>query len=262
MHETINWLKLNIAWIKELFTIIFTAAATIIGILTYKRAKETILSPMRNAVIQRQADILLELLESVDGKLNYLELVEINTIKLLSEFGFVFSNNKEVLKNIDGEVVGSIYCGSNKQIETVKIIEPFEKDAEREKASFEDYSKKRYEKLKNGEVEIEWIYITKKYQTYHLQIQKISKNPYIPKVVLTQVNTYLSEINKNLTEILKEVLKEFIIKYYDNYAEGRSIFNPIGVYNEFNHKRIHHKHSLRMLQNEIRNYMQIDKKWG
>jgi len=38
-------------------------------------------------------------------------------------------------------------------------------------------------------------------------------------------------------------------------------FDPIGVYNNFNHNRIHHSKSMMKLKNEIRKYLMIDETW-
>ncbi len=44
--------------------IIFTLIATVIAVLTYKRARYTILQPLRSEVIKRQADLLIEIMEA------------------------------------------------------------------------------------------------------------------------------------------------------------------------------------------------------
>jgi hypothetical protein len=39
------------------------------------------------------------------------------------------------------------------------------------------------------------------------------------------------------------------------------MISPLGVFNEFNHERIHHNVELNNLKTEVRNYLKIDDKW-
>ena len=56
METIISYIKDNIPWIKDIFTLILVATATIISIFTYRRARATILQPIRNEVIKKQID--------------------------------------------------------------------------------------------------------------------------------------------------------------------------------------------------------------
>jgi hypothetical protein len=60
--EIIELIKNNITWLKDFATILFTATGTIVAILTYRRARATVLQPIRNEVIKKQSEILVELL--------------------------------------------------------------------------------------------------------------------------------------------------------------------------------------------------------
>lgn len=52
----------NIGIIKDVLWIIFTLVATIVAVLTYKRARLTFLQPLRSEVVKRQIDEMIELL--------------------------------------------------------------------------------------------------------------------------------------------------------------------------------------------------------
>ena len=56
--------------------IIFTLIATIIAVLTYKRAKSTVLQPIRNETIKKQAVLLEEILNFIKLDVDYYELLE------------------------------------------------------------------------------------------------------------------------------------------------------------------------------------------
>lgn len=61
-------IKTNIGWIRDMSWIIFTCVATVTTILTYIRAKETILQPVRAEVIKRQTEIMAKILEFIDSQ--------------------------------------------------------------------------------------------------------------------------------------------------------------------------------------------------
>lgn len=81
---------------KRCFSIIFTGSATIVAILTYIRAKEKFLQPIRTEVIKKQTEILTEILEvfskhefSLDRALDYVNVAQINALNILFEYGFI-----------------------------------------------------------------------------------------------------------------------------------------------------------------------------
>ena len=72
---------------------IAAAIAAALAILTYQRAKETFLQPVRTEVIKKQTDLLIHVLERVDGDLKIMDsydvhkLVEINLLAAMLESG-------------------------------------------------------------------------------------------------------------------------------------------------------------------------------
>lgn len=97
-------LKANISWIKDVGTLVFTAVGTYIAVLTYKRASATILQPIRSEVIKKQAELLTRLLEyisqGIELKIGYMGLASVNTFIILSKYGFILSNHKEIMDNV------------------------------------------------------------------------------------------------------------------------------------------------------------------
>ena len=59
-----DYIKDNINWLKDLFTLIFAGTMTVVAILTYRRARATILQPIRTEVIKKQSEILSSLINS------------------------------------------------------------------------------------------------------------------------------------------------------------------------------------------------------
>lgn len=129
MNSIIVFLKENISYIQDFMEILFTGIATIIGVLTYKRAKNTILQPIRNEVIKEQAKILKELLEFTNQEIDYLSLLQLNVYIYLEEYGFVMKSNKEFIKKIKEDRCGSrIITNNSEQLKCVEVLEPFSDD--------------------------------------------------------------------------------------------------------------------------------------
>ena len=69
--------------------------------------------------------------------------------------------------------------------------------------------------------------------------------------------------NNNLKNALKNTLNNFVHEFLRKSSESKGYpkFDPIGVYNEFNHQRIHHIDILNRLVKETRSYLRIDESW-
>ena len=102
--------------------IIFTLIATIIAVLTYKRAKSTVLQPIRNETIKKQAVLLEEILNFIKLDVDYYELLELNVLQFLIDYGFVLKNQKEIK-----EMLKNRRCGQRivSQKENSEFIEEF-----------------------------------------------------------------------------------------------------------------------------------------
>lgn len=85
-----QWIISNISWIKDVLWVIFTLIAIIIAILTYRRARYTLLQPLRSEVVKRQTELLAELPEYIAGSkkiinfgIDYMGIIACNAYKLL-----------------------------------------------------------------------------------------------------------------------------------------------------------------------------------
>ncbi|WP_133257241.1 hypothetical protein [Hymenobacter edaphi] len=89
-------IKENSGWIKDITTVIFTGTATVLALLTYKRAKATVLQPKRTEVTKKQTKILSDFLtviaennNSIDSALDYVNLLNYNVDLVLREYGLL-----------------------------------------------------------------------------------------------------------------------------------------------------------------------------
>lgn len=268
--EIIEFIKNNITWLKDFVTILFTATGTIVAILTYRRARATVLQPIRNEVIKKQSEILVELLGILPSEsklihkgLDYSSIATINTNKQLLDLGFLFANQDELVKRIDDQIVGWIYVGERNQLLDVELIDAFEEKQQPNDLNHENIGRSKYENAKKGIIEVDKIYLTKDHTEFKSKLIDFSHNPYLPLAVQEVLDKIISDIEINIHINMKSVLSDFLREFCNKYftKNEKPNINPIGVYNNFNHRRISHEHDIRRLREVIRKYLMIDEKW-
>jgi hypothetical protein len=264
----LEYLKSNISWIKDIFTIIFSGTATILAILTYKKAKATILQPIRNEVIKKQSSILSEILkdisenESIDDGFDYLGIVQLNVFMILKEYGFIFNEDKKLWEKLDQINAGWIYCGESQIIKDVEVVGVFE-DSKKNKENSHETGKQRFENLKRGIIELDKIYLTKKHKNFFKKFSEYADSPFLPENIQIILIKIIQDVKINLTTNLRLILVKFVKDFSEKYfADENPKFSYSGVYNEFNHNRIHHKPDFYKLKLELRAYLRIDDKWS
>lgn len=266
----LDFIKDNIGWIKDFALLFFAGTGTIIAILAYRRARLTLLQPIRNEVIKKQSGLLSEILSicqptnKIDEGVDYLKLVQANVLLHLKDYGFIFKEQNELLDVLNQDISGWLPCGESQTLVDVEIISSFDSE-ETNKIDEEavDLGKKRYEEAKKGNVQIDKIYMTKKHSDFMNELGLMSKNPFMPQAIQETLGQLISDINKNLSINLKNTLKQFITEYFKILSENKSYpkFEPIGVYNDFNHQRIHHRQTIDKLVKETRKYLMVDDSW-
>ena len=255
-----------LTYIKDISTVVLAITATIISILTYNRAKATILQPIRNEVVKKQSILLSDLLELVSGdidkKIDYFNIVGSTLHLTLKLYGFVFKDEKDILDEIKKDVAGQIYCGKSETIRDTKVIGVFDNKNDKDDEE-DDIGRTRYNELKDGIVNIEWIFITKDYKDFHDKIVDYSNNPFLPHNIQSILKDLLSDIENNLCIALRDAMSDSLKEFSDAYFNECKIL-PIsssGLYNDFNHRRINHKSNIDNVRISIRTHLKIDDKW-
>jgi hypothetical protein len=254
--------------IKELFTAIFYGVATVLGILTYCRAKATILQPIRTEVIRKQSTILSKLLTLISRdeieSLDYIKLVELNVLSILLDYGFVFSEHEDAKELVKSNTDGVVPCGENSIVGGLRLFQPFDSTQDIEKVKNEEKQrrKKKYEKArKDGIIIVDRIKITKKHNCFVDKLKDFAANPFIPSGIQESVKDLIQTVNLNLTIHLKQVLEDFTKELFKKYSSDPTLeFSTYGVYNDFNHKR-HRHNQFEDIKKEIRGYLRIEEKW-
>lgn len=267
----IEFIKQNITWIKDLVTLIFAGTGTVLAILTYRRARATILQPIRNEVIKKQSELLSEVLSlchppsRIDNGVDYVKLVQANVLLHLRDYGFVFRNQPELFDALEKDISGWLPCGESRVLKDVEIIGSFRSGPPDAKnlSGANEVGKQRYEDANKGIISIDKIYLTTQHRDFMEKIQLLSTNPFMPAVIQGVLSQLIIDINKNLKEALKEVIEGFVSEFFQKTANatGYPGFDPTGVYNDFNHHRIHHREMINRLFKETRSYLRIDESW-
>ena len=127
----------------------------------------------------------------------------------------------------------------------------------------EEIRKAGLEKLElaqKGIAKVDKIFITTDHSIVLNKIIGYADHPFLPQNVQEVLKQILYDIDINLKKHLRGVLKTFIVKFCLTRSEtGQHLILPDGVFNEFNHVRIHHNNELIRLKQSIRHYLKIDK---
>lgn len=259
MNEIIIFIKDNITWIQSFFSIIFTFVATIVGILTYRRAKTTILQPIRSEVIKKQTELLSKLLKFTNEDVDYMSILRINVYSYLQEYGFVFKEDKIIRENIEANKVGSIIFSNKDKLETVEVLETFSEDLTQEE--IEKNKKEKYDLAKQGIINIEQIWYDRKFAEYNEKLDLFINDPFMPKKFIGILREMDKNISFNIGPILKETLEEFFREYIGRTKEGKLNFNIYGLYNTYHRKFAENDECIKRLREETRKLLYIDYEW-
>ena len=167
----IEYLRENSNWIKDISTVIFTGTATVLAILTFIRAKATILQPKRTEVTKKQTEIISDFLtqtsengDSLDTGLDYINLLNYNVDLALRDYGLIdIDKNSDKYKDYEQNIAGWIqfldgdifdyYFSKGSILDYDRLL--FEPDNRIRPKYY-------YSKALKGEVEIHRIFYTKR----------------------------------------------------------------------------------------------------
>lgn len=265
----IELIKENISWVKDIIIIIFTISATIITILTYFRAKSTILQPVRTEVIKTQVAKVIEMMNFIEkynyspkSLYDYYDLVSINTEIFLNELGFVnidANRKNELNEKIDGWIVFT----KNYHKSFVYVKGSYEEYLETlphfKKVSTHELSKLKLEKLNV-------IFYTKTYMESYKMMSKYADDPILPLKMIKLLMKIKYDGKINLLHNLEESVI-FHLKKYINLTLNKRLNNTtLGELNRESHKmfddkRFKHDDDIIKLKAMIRIHLRIDEKW-
>lgn len=266
--DLIKWLWDNLSAIKDILWIIFTLIATIIAVLTYKRARYTILQPLRSEVIKRQTDLLIEVMEgfSDDNRmmknLDLFQIVTLNTYKILTQCGCTLSGSEILQKECEKNLVGGLIVKQGNQLEMFEKPEPFQVSGKKMEKTDIDFNEGFYADLKEGKIDIEIIYLTGRYYESMKKYQNLLDDTFLPKEMRVLLEQVIRNIYDDITVTLKQILENVALNAYEKRKNNEKFsVNTVGIYNEFIEKRHDNSRLIGKVREKTRDYLMIDKKW-
>ena len=270
-----NWVLANLSDIKDLFWIAFTLVTTVVAVLTYRRAKMTLLQPLRSEVIKRQTDNLVCLLDYLDPKngsintlIDYLGIIHCNLYMFSEECGFFTEvkdmNDEEFQDSMKQHISGILIVKENGPLNSLSMPGPFDypkRITDEEKNRIQNEKRVLY---KNGIFDNEYLLLTKEFQKFMAEIDAFIENPFTPTKIVTALEGLKTDIYYNIKNPLQDEVKLFMQEMCDKMSkltEFKPIeFKPLGVVNRFSKKAKSHNDSIKQIRKLIREYLMVDKK--
>lgn len=276
MNEIIEFLKNNSFWLKDIFTIVFTATGTFVAILSYRSAKSSIFQPKRTEAARIQTEILTEFLttfttdgNSLDRAIDYLNIYKYNVDIILRDYNLAdIKKISEKYAEYEQNIAGWFQFLEN-DIYNFIIVEGSIK--EYDKLIFEPDNRERqkyYEtKAKEGIYEVHRIFFTKKYHQFHKKLRDLSNNPFLP----TDIQKVANQIGDNMTinlhhklkTLLSKLIEEIYLAYNDNESDKYEMLSENFKYQTlwriFEKERNQHDKDYELLKEKIREHLRIDK---
>lgn len=261
MYKVLNFIFDNSSIIKDYASILFTLTATILAVLTYRRAKATILQPKRNEVIKIQSQLFINFLESIskegnniDSSLDYLNVFRMNLIITFYEEDIIDKDFYLLHFEYLNETMAGWYDDSVENPAGFSVL----------KGNLDSYSKFYGERNKNQAESDEnllkkRIFITKSYWEFINELRKVSNSPFLPDKFKIHFDNLFKEINNNLFELIPLLIYKEITFY--NQIKGEFIIDFNSILKEFEENRTKHSKTLNELREDIKLHLNINDKW-
>lgn len=245
MDDIILYFKENSNWIKDFFTLIFTGTATVLAILTYRRAKATVLQPKRTEVIKIQTQLLTDFLKSIseNGKsinssLDYFGVLTCNVYFNMIKSGVGINEEPEIYNSMKANVAGC-YAKLQNKSNFSQLIGNLDG---------------LLELVKTQEI-TSIVVLTKQALDTINHIKELKINPFIPD----DINEIVDDIQKEFTYNYFELMPDYYNLLTPNNKNKN--FNAISNFEEFDRKRKSHDESIEKLRQKIRKHLGINDKW-
>jgi hypothetical protein len=253
--------------IKDIVNIIFFIVTAIIGILTYSKAKKTILQPIKTEVFKIQLKVFTEIMELFNGK-SELELREffciektlmVNTIKLLDNYANLFFDYKPDvekrpynIKDCQTSIIANDYIEKYCELDD----DPIAEDNKKEINNKPDAMTRAFI-WSNQKVGI--LSIPNEFNNANKKIEAIMKSPVLPKDCVELLKEILEAVMKNIyliMDILDDVRNEIPDKYPNLDLLQRSRLS--WIHNRYNDKIESLSPLTNKLTDYLRNYLLVD----
>lgn len=259
-----KWFITNLSIIRDTLWIILTLLATVIAVLTYHRARYTLLQPYKSEVIKRQTDVFIQLLEMFKPSAYFhfykdvsMDTIDCNIFSIFADYGIDFEDSDDEMKNLLGGYIG----------QTEGAFECYDEvyfDAD--ETALEEKNKKktieRIDQLMTGQLEFDCFYLSKSYLKILNEIHDKINNPILPKELQQKLIRIKDEFVFNITEVLRDVIFENMRIILLDFAATNKLKNisQYAIHNQFNHhpKKIDQSSTINDFIGGIREFLKID----
>lgn len=207
--------------IRDIFQVLFFITVSTVTILTYLKAKKTLLQPIRTEIFKEQLKIFADILKEFTGK---------TEVELRSSFGFekvFFANTWELYSHYASHFF-DVPAGEMKKPYDDKEFPAahFDPDTEvelcddfvvREKTDAKSKPDPRTKTAIWGKHKVQMLKLPKELVDKQEEFRKIMDSPLLPKPLLALLDAYLSKANRNLV-LLKELLTECAQEMPEKYS--------------------------------------------
>jgi len=259
----LDTLSLNVGLTKDILTALAAIVIAIIAVLTYRRARDTVLRP---EIIRRQSDLLSDLfrfLSNVDtghhSDPDYQGIIVLNLRALLSSYGFMSETQEPPDKLRTEQPAGALVSEAGLElIPSVQVEEEITPNGQSRYTREE-----RQNQAKAGIIDIDQIWLTRAYVEFDNKLSDYVRDPLMPSQVSTALAKLQDDISVNLHVHMPETLRQFMEAFCKHYFAGgkKPVIEPAGVYTDFNRKRIRHKEHIEKIREAIREHLRVDTAW-
>lgn len=240
--------------LKDIAGIIFWITASFVSVLTYRKAKDTILQPIRTEVAKKQTDLFSDLLNKIDSSngFDFFDILSLNMIYFVSHFA-----NYKIL--INNEPFFKSTLAKQKSHRPIKHSQFTEE-------KYDSFIPSHAVGINNdGKVVLKEISLHNEHIELISYLNKVSNNPFTPSEIAIKINCILETYSKSIDEKMSVTLE----KYYNVIFEQIKTGHTLGVLeisvltmtanNDYNRQRLKHECQIAELRNEIKNYLKIEK---
>ena len=272
-----GWFVSHLETIKDIFWILFTLTTTVIAVLTYQRAKKTLLQPLRSEVIKRQTDTLVQLLDFLDGKdteiyelIDYAGIIYCNLYMFAEACGFFTEvkdmEDEQFKQTMQDHIEGFIITKKDSSLASTAPHSPFEYPHRQSEKEKEQKQQERRVLYKNGVFDNEHLLLTKEFQQYKKEMDDFAHSPFVPSKIQKLLMDMQADVYYNITIYLQDEVHSFMQEMCSRMSkltENKPIqFNPSAVIGNFFRVCKKHDATISQIRKCIREYLMIDSKWN
>lgn len=256
-YKFATWFTQNLNVIKDILWIVFTGAATVIAILTYRRARHTLFQPLKSEVVKIQTALLISLLKFLStGVLGLRQTADLDgiitlTIYLLSkQLGFTVVDAPEEVPPFRAVLAlapDTIFVSEPALVRSADEIPPPQTDTD------------IMELVYNGKLRF-WPQTLQATNCVQ-EINKFIDDPFLPADIKSSLEKLRACVVHNQTTVLIDVFNELLHDLQEQVSDQPLEVNYLALQNKCCARAEAFDPLLEEMKKSVRSYLQIDTMW-